>query len=122
MKKVYIAGAISANNQFDFMDNARRGITGFKDALLAGYYPFCPHMDFVSLLVDGRPVPLETLYAYSMAWLEASDAVMVVPGWENSKGTKKEIERATELGIPVFYSLKDLKKAMSPYEMKEAII
>ena len=36
------------------------------------------------------------------------DAVLVVPGWENSTGTKKEIEVAINLGIPVFYTLEEL--------------
>jgi hypothetical protein len=30
-----------------------------------------------------------------------SDVVFLVPGWENSKGTAMEIERAKELGIPI---------------------
>ena len=43
-----------------------------------------------------------------MAWLEVSDAVVLVPGWEQSNGTKKEIEVAEKLGIPV-YSYDDFK-------------
>ena len=49
-------------------------------------------------------------YKYGIAWLDVSNAVLVVPGSENSKGTQKEIERAKELRIPVFYNLKDLEE------------
>jgi len=44
-----------------------------------------------------------------MAWLEACDAVIVVnEGWEESVGTVREIARARELGMPVFFSLEGL--------------
>jgi hypothetical protein len=35
--------------------------------------------------------------------MEASDAVLLLPGWENSKGTLLEIARAEEICLPVFY-------------------
>jgi hypothetical protein len=35
------------------------------------------------------------------------DLVVVVPGWETSGGTLKEIAEAERLGIPVFYWLRD---------------
>jgi len=38
-----------------------------------------------------------------MAWLSVSDMVVVLEGWEQSEGTKAEIKRAEELGIPVTY-------------------
>ncbi|KKL26448.1 hypothetical protein LCGC14_2395160, partial [marine sediment metagenome] len=40
-------------------------------------------------------------YRYSIAWLEVSDEVWVMPNSENSKGTQVEIKRAKELNIPV---------------------
>ena len=42
---------------------------------------------------------------YSLLWLELCDAVLLVPGWENSSGTRAELARAKELDIPVFGSL-----------------
>ena len=45
---------------------------------------------------------------YSLAWLEVSDCVLVLPGYENSKGTLAEIDRATELDIPIYYSMMEL--------------
>jgi hypothetical protein len=34
--------------------------------------------------------------------------MILVPGWENSKGTLAEIARAEELDIPVYYSMEEL--------------
>jgi hypothetical protein len=45
-----------------------------------------------------------------MAWLEVSDAVLLIEGWEKSKGTLAEIERAKALGIPVFTTVYDLNQ------------
>lgn len=42
-----------------------------------------------------------------MDWLEVSDAVYVCNYREDSKGTKAEIDRALELGIPVFFTLNE---------------
>jgi len=44
----------------------------------------------------------------SMAWLDVSDAVLVLPKYRKSGGTNLEIARAKELGIPVFYSIEDI--------------
>jgi hypothetical protein len=44
----------------------------------------------------------------SQPWLCSADAVFLVPGWETSTGTRKEIELANSLDIPVFNSLEEL--------------
>jgi hypothetical protein len=54
---------------------------------------------------------------YSFAWLEASDAVLLVPGWENSKGTIAEIARAKVLNIPVFETLESVIIYFSGHEL-----
>lgn len=75
------------------------------EALLKGYAPFVPWMDyhFNLMLRDGERLSVEDYYRYSMAWLEVSDAVLVLPGWEKSKGTLNEIKRAEELYMPIYY-------------------
>ena len=105
--RVYVAGAYSADNVIQVLANMRRGIELSYLVLKAGFAPFVPWFDYhFSLLGD---VDLEDYYEYSLAWLEASDALIVQPvGAEESTGTQKEIKRAEELGIPVFYSLDKL--------------
>lgn len=107
MKRVYVAGAISAEHHFAFLRNVGRGIHYGIKLLLLGYAPFIPHLDFLLVFQASDSETNELVkdgvfYAYSMTWLEASDAVFVCPKSENSHGTQKEIERAIELGIPVF--------------------
>ena len=111
-KRIYIAGAISDNNLLNSWENIRKGIKLSVEVLKAGFAPFSPWLDynFQLQLRDGESLSVDDYYAYSMTWLEASDIVYVIPGWENSKGTLAEISRANALNIPVVYSMTDLKK------------
>ena len=112
MKRVYVAGAYSAGNVIDVLNNMRRGMRAATEVLLAGYSPFVPWFDyhFQLMLQDGETLSVEDYYRYSIAWLEVSDAMLVLPNSENSKGTQAEIERAKELGIPIFTSLDALNQ------------
>ena len=112
-KRVYVAGPYSSNNIIGCLDNIREGLRVSTEVLLNGLTPFCPWQDFhFQLMLRGdERLAVTDYYRYSMAWLDVSDAMLVLPGWETSKGTLTEIERAKELNIPMFFSLDDLLKA-----------
>lgn len=107
MKRVYVAGAYSANNVIGVLDNMREGMRWATRVLLAGHAPFVPWFDFhfQLMLREGETLAVRDYYQYSLAWLRASDVVFVTPGWEQSKGTLAEIEEAERLGIPVVYGI-----------------
>lgn len=110
MKRVYVAGAMSANNILDVLGNLHRGIKLGAMLLSKGYAPYVPHLDamFKVILGDELEVPLSVWYEYTMQFLKVCDIVLVVPKSENSKGTIEEIAYARSHGIPVYYCLKDL--------------
>ena len=111
MKRIYVAGPYSANNEIDIFCNIRYGIETSTKVLLAGFAPFCPWLDYHFILADNEErLTIKDLYEYSLAWLEVSDAMLVLWGWEKSKGTLTEMERAKELGIPIYYELSALIK------------
>ena len=112
IKRVYVAGSYSADNVIDVLANMRRGIRTSVAVLKAGFEPFCPWLDYHFQLQvdDDDDLTVEDFYEYSMAWLEVSDALLVLPNSENSVGTQNEIKRAKELGIPIFYHLDELRK------------
>ncbi len=109
-RRIYVAGAYSADNVITMLDNIRRGIRASAELLLAGYSPFCPHLDyqFQLMMQSGEILTVKDYYRYSMDWLEKADAVLVLPGSEASKGTQAEIKRACELCIPVYWKKEDL--------------
>ena len=49
---------------------------------------------------------------------DVHDAVYVCPNWETSPGTKREIELAESLGIPVAYSIDELQKVCPSGQVK----
>lgn len=112
-KRVYIAGAISHEKTVLYYDNIRRMVQVAKQASMAGFSVFVPCLDFMLHLTMTEIESSEAshndwYYGRSMPWLEVSDAVLVVKGWENSHGTKQEISRAVELHIPVFYDINNM--------------
>lgn len=112
MKRVYVMGAYSANNVIGVLDNIRKGMRLATEVLLAGYAPFVPWFDFhfQLMLRENEVLTVNDYYEYSLAWLEVSEACILVPGWKGSKGTLKEIERANRLCIPIFDSLQELEQ------------
>jgi hypothetical protein len=110
MKKIYIAGAISSDNPIQTLHNISKGLAMGAKLLQLGYAPFVPHMDtLLHFMMHDKPLTnVELWYTYSLEWLKVSDAVLVLPEWEKSKGVKREIEVAVEHGIPIYSSLAEL--------------
>ncbi len=109
MKRVYVAGAYSADNVLDVLKNIGRGEWYASKIFLLGFAPFCPWHDKDYVIKNwDREFTVEAFYDYSNAWLVVCDALFVVPGWEKSKGTLAEIAKAEELNIPVYYSFGSL--------------
>lgn len=101
-KRIYLAGAYSADNVMDVLKNISIGISTASQILKNGDFPFCPWLDYHFALADPT-IPKQAFYDYSMAWLEVSDEVWVLPNWEHSVGTEKELDRARELKIKIKY-------------------
>lgn len=60
------------------------------------------------------PHEIDFWYQYDFEWLEKCDAVYRLPG--ESVGADKEVERAKELGKPVFHSFKEVVNAQPVFE------
>ena len=110
MKRVYVAGAYSADNVISILDNMRKGMRLSTEVLLAGFAPYCPWLDhhYILMLKENESLIVEDFYKYCLAWLEVSDAMILVSGWEGSLGTIAEIDKAEELDIPVFETMHEL--------------
>lgn len=100
--RIYVAGSYSSDNVIGVLNNIRRGTKYCVELLKQGHEPFCPWLDYQFQFYDDT-LTVADYYRYSMAWLEVSDCVHVLPNSENSKGTRAEIARARELGIPIIF-------------------
>ena len=115
ISRVYVAGAISPYPTDPpvegYWENIKRGVVETKRVIQAGFFPFCPFLDFLFYLTEDPEdfkMTESLMKRLDFPWLEACDAVLVLKKYRKSEGTKAEIKRAKELRIPVFYSLESL--------------
>lgn len=96
--KVYVSGPYTQGDTITNVRYALRAGTLLRDA---GYVPFIPHLFAFWELV--APAPYEVWMELDLAWVEACDALVRLPG--DSPGADREVARAKERGIPVYGSV-----------------
>ena len=107
-KRIYIAGKLN-DMAVDYLHNVHKMMDAAETVRLAGFAPFVPALDLLMGIKFGYK-NYEDYFNIGQAWLTVADAILLVPGWESSKGTAKEINLAESLGIPIFDNLDDLNK------------
>ncbi len=100
MKVVYISGAYrngSINGIFDNIYRARREALKWWRK---GYAVICPHMN--SAFMDGACDDSIWLQG-DLELLRRSDIIVMLEGWEKSKGARREFEEALLLQKEIIY-------------------
>jgi hypothetical protein len=101
---VYVAGPYRGNSRFrlirffQVLRNIWRARRVAVELWGMGFVAVCPHLN--TLLMDGIGPP-EMFIEGDLEILAKCDAMVVLPGYETSKGTQGEIEFASERRIPV---------------------
>ena len=104
-------GAGQLNKFLDVLKNIGRGEEMCADLFILGYAPFCPwHNKSFIMTHPNNDFDVWNFYECCIAWLRVSDGMLVLSGWESSKGTLAEIKLAEDFKIPIFYSLEQLLK------------
>lgn len=109
-KRVYVAGVYSyvpegENAPVSVFKNMRVGIQAALRVWQLGFAPFCPWLDYLYSLMQPYyfDPQVEDYYGMSLAWLDASDYMVVLPyAVEHSVGVQLEIDYAIQKGIPVY--------------------
>lgn len=117
-KVIYVAGPFRGKNHFEIHQNI---CAAERLALLVWQYgavALCPHLNTAHF--QGA-LPDEAWLDGDLELLKRCDAVLVVPFWQDSKGTCREIEFAKQHNIPVFYALTELADWMSDSEYQALI-
>ncbi len=106
MKIVFIAGPYIGNGTVESIEKNIREAEKYQIALAEkqiGFFCAHNHTEHFSSK-KGVKAPEEFYYKLDLEFLKRSaDAVLAVPGWENSKGATREIELAKQLGLAIFY-------------------
>lgn len=98
MIKAYLAGKYRDPTHEGIQRNIAKARDGAALLWQAGYAVLCPHMN--TALFDGVVDDMRFLDG-DIAWLRAADVLVLLPGWETSPGTRREIEVAKMMRIPV---------------------
>lgn len=101
MKKVYVSSPFSIG---DPAINVRTQIEAGNILIENGFCPFVPLLSFFQHMIC--PQPYETWLELDLEWVTVCDCILRLPG--ESKGADREVEKAIEKGIPVFYSIFEL--------------
>jgi hypothetical protein len=118
MKRIYLAGPYRAPGDHGqpnlfrvcgHVHTARHFILAVHEAAKdhGGALPICPHTMWHGL--DGA-LPDDVFLAWGLELLEACDAVLMMPGWRDSAGTRAERDRAWRLRIPILEDLPRLRQ------------
>lgn len=102
---VYVAGPYRAATWEGREANIQRALAVALECWKRGYPTICPHMNTAHF--DGE-APDELWLAGDLVLLEACKYMVLVPGWEDSRGTLAEIDHAEMKGIKVLLSPDEL--------------
>ncbi len=106
MDVIYIAGPYSGPDSWAREENIRVAEGLALELITEGLAPICVHA--TARFWYGR-VSEAAAIAADMALLRRSDAVLLCPLWQRSRGTGMEIREAVELKIPIYETIEDLK-------------
>ena len=108
MMKVYVAGKLN-DDAVGYIKNIHRMVIWADKLKKEGFSVYVPGIDFLMGAIIGD-YEYSDYFDNSQPWLKSSDAMFLTPGWETSKGTKKEIKTAKRWKIPIFNKLEELVK------------
>jgi nucleoside 2-deoxyribosyltransferase len=99
MKLIYIAGPYTGKDRIEVEQNILNARRAMCRLIEQGWAVICPHGNSAHL----DQYPPEYWYAADIEMLKRCDAVFVLTGYSNSKGTLNEILIASAGNIPIFY-------------------
>jgi len=119
MVLVYTAGPITAGSPSERYRNCMRAWHYAMRLWKKGIGVICPQMN--TFFMDNEEIPYNTFMQadYQMI-VKACGAVLLLPGWEDSKGSCMEKALAESRGIPVF-KYTELEKLYDYFEVEDAV-
>lgn len=106
---VYVAGPYRAPTKAGRECNIQKAAEAAKAVWRAGAAAICPHMN--SAHFDGVAPEERFLTAY-LYIVDMCDAVFATRGWHHSPGSRDEVAKAELCGVPVVYSIRELRALM----------
>jgi len=106
--RIYVAGPYTVENDNQQVEYHIKQAASFARKIwVLGGAAFCPHLNTQQF--DGPELDWQTFINGDLEWVSVSDAVFLLPGWQNSGGARLEQQRAKALKIPLFENLVSLE-------------
>lgn len=103
---IYVSGPYTAPSSEELAQNIQRAkLTGLK-VRAVGFVPIVPHLAI--LHDDPRVFTYDKAMNECLEILVRCDAILMMEGWQESRGARIEHDAAITEGIPVCYDVSDL--------------
>jgi hypothetical protein len=101
MRIVFIAGPYTDATEASIQANIGVARAAAIELADRGIGFFCPHTHTADFHRLAR-APEAFYKALDLELLRHCDAVLLLPGWRDSKGARSEVQEANEIGLPIF--------------------
>ena len=102
MECIYISGPYTADSIEERDENIRKANELAQIFAEEGWAVYCPHTQSQNWEYE-TGLSHEDFLERDFEWIDRSDALGMVEGWEDSDGAVREHERAQRLGRPIYY-------------------
>jgi hypothetical protein len=114
--RIYLAGPYTPidGREETRLANIRAASDTAKLLLKLGHTPFCPHT-----MTAGweDTCAYDDFLRMDLEWLKQSDAIVLLPGWQSSRGARLEYEEALKEGLVIFDLQRDTGAGVEINEM-----
>lgn len=94
----------------EYIKNLHRMFRAAIEVQRKGHYPYVPGLD-IFLGIEAGDWERDDYQLTSLAFLEVCDAILIVA---MSEGVARELKRAEELGLKVYYNIEEVPKVERP--------
>ncbi len=102
MKTIYVSGPYTADTSEQRDENVRRANELAQKFAEEGWAVYCPHTQS-HRWEDETSLSHEDFMERDFEWIDRSDALGMVEGWQDSDGAQDEHQLAIELSLPRYY-------------------
>lgn len=99
---MYIAGPYSGTTPRPVLSNVRLASAWAGLMAKRGWVPVVPHL-WHYMQEEARGFSYEDWIALGLALLRRCDAILMIPGWQESTGARGELALAQKLGLKTYF-------------------